>query len=66
MDGEMNESFMDWLSRSIIGISSVSWDLEDLTQALAKVGCSKVRTISNCKFILTYQTNDQKDDELKN
>jgi len=64
--GDTNEVFMDWLRRSIIYISSVLWDLEDLSQALDKFGCSKVRAISKSRFILTYQTSDQKDEALKN
>ena len=64
--GETNESFMEWLSRSIICTSSVSWDLEDLSQALAKVGCSRVRALTSSKFILTYQSSGQRDEALMN
>jgi len=39
LGGEANESFVDWLNRSIICTSSVAWDLDDLSQALAMVGC---------------------------
>ena len=66
MVGDKNEVFIEWLRRSIICISSVQWDLDDLSQALDKTGCSKVRAISKSKFILTYHTSDQKDEALKN
>ena len=66
LSGETNESFVDWLNRSIISTSSVSWDLDDLSQALAKVGCEKVRAFSKCKFILTFQTGVQRDEVFQN
>ena len=66
LKGGTNEVFMEWLRRSIICMSSVPWDLEDLSQALDKVGCSKVRAISKSRFILTYQTRDQKNEAMKN
>ena len=64
--GETNECFVEWLSRSIICTSSVSWDLGDIAQALEKAGCSKVRALTNCKYILTYQSSEQRDEALKN
>ena len=64
--GGTNESFVEWLRRSLICTSSVTWDLEDLSQALSKVGCSRVRALTKRKFILTYQSSVKRDEALKN
>ena len=66
MNGELNEVFLDWLNKSLICVSEVAWDLEVLTQALVKDGCSKIRSLSKYKFVLTYQTREQKEEVLKN
>ena len=64
--GELNEAFLDWLNNSLICVSNEVWDLEDLTRTLVKDGCSKIRALSKFKFVLTYQTSEQKEDALKN
>ena len=64
--GETNELFMEWLSKSLICVSNESWGLDDLSQALVGNGCSKIRALSKYKFVLTYNTSEQKDVALKN
>jgi len=64
--GELNDIFLEWLNRSLIYVSNEWWDLEDLSQALVKVGCSKIRASSKFKFILTFRSREQKEEALKN
>jgi len=66
MNGELNEVFLEWLNKSLICVSEVAWDLEVLNQALVKDGCSKIRSLSKYKFVLTYQTREQKEEVFKN
>jgi len=64
--GESNEAFVEWLNNSLIRVSNEERDLEDLTQALFNAGCSKIRALSKFKFVLTYQSREQKEEVLKN
>ena len=41
------------------------WDLEDLNRDLVKDGCAKIRALSKYKFVLTFQTSEQKEEALK-
>ena len=65
VEGESNDDFLEWLNRSVICVSDVLWDLEDLNRDLVKDGYSKIRALSKYKFVLTFQTSEQKEEALK-
>ena len=66
MKGEVNVSFMEWLSRSIICVSNEPRDLEMLSKLLVKDDFSKLYALSKFKFILTFGTIVQMEASLKN
>ena len=66
MKGEVNGTFMEWLSRSLICVSNEPRDLEMLSKLLVKDGCSKLYALSKFKFILTFDTIDQMEVSLAN
>ena len=54
--GGVNDDFMEWLNRSVVGESGELRDLEVLSAVLVGDECSKVFALSKTKFILTYPT----------
>ena len=64
--GEVNDTFMEWLSRSLICVSNEPLDLEMLSKLLAKDGCSKLYALSKYQFILTFDTINEMEVSLAN
>jgi len=66
LKGKVNDTFLDWLSRSLICVSNEPRDLEMLSKLLVKDDCSTVYALSKFKFILTFGTIDQMEVSLAN
>jgi len=64
--GEANAEFMGWLARSIVCESDEARDLEVLSKALVKGGCSRIYALSKYKYIITYNDVEQMDEALTN
>ena len=66
LKGEVNVTFLEWLSRSLICVSDVPRDLEMLSKQLVKDDHPKVYALTKFKFILTFGTIDQMEASLAN
>ena len=57
---------MEWLKRSVVGEIDALSDLEVLSAALVKDGCSKIYALSKFKFILTFPSVVKMEEALEN
>ena len=68
MKGRVNEDFVPWLDRSLVCTTQEPRDTATLTNAIVNGygQCTKICTLSGFKFILTFQSEDERDAALEN
>jgi len=68
VQGQVNEDFLPWLSRSIICKTEEPKDLDTLSNAICNGygKCTKICALSGFKFILTFATKMEMEDALLN
>ena len=68
IQGQVNEDFLPWLSKSLICTSQEPRDITTLSSAIFNGygQVSRVYALSGYKFILTYPTEEARDEALRN
>ena len=68
LQGQVNEDFLSWLSRSLICRSQIPRDVATLASAvMSSYGqCSKIYALSGSQFIVTFQSEEERDEALQN
>jgi len=66
--GQVNEDLVPWLSRSLVCIYQEPRDISTLASAIITGygQCSRIYALSGFKFILTYPTEEARDEALRN
>jgi len=68
IEGQLNEDFLAWLPKSLVCTSPGTRDAAALESAILNGygQCQRIYTLSGFKFILTYQSEEERDEALRN